>query len=403
MRVYNYSGDSISIEAHKSAGALDIAPYPNTAFYLTYRGHRDLALGLDVHIWAYKNPMSLGVWKSGMLSRAATFIIYSDGSDLGFCNWTEVEAKWRGQAEKRRSESDAIAPGIEIATAILSALVTGIAATGTKGALPSSLLLGVGSLLLIGLDAASGQSPPPPPPRLAEIEEAIEVIVHEESLKSDAGDRANRMYAASAWLLSKAGTAHSQLLRSSDVPTVSEISKHDYMDYTRNLENFQDESGEFQIDFSKLCSHPEVSRYVLPAFCIGISSALQIHRLHDFLRKLDGVRMSDEDLKLFLEKVKISKNGLVSARQSLEEKVNANIAKEHVPHLAWDHQAVLRRIMLRKLTGSETLDFVDGFIAGLESIERDVGTDIQLLRSGQPMQHYWKVEWDTHERAPKPV
>ena len=72
--------------------------------------------------------------------------------------------------------SSAIEPGIEIANALLAALVTGIAATGEDGALPSGMLMGVGSILLIGLNLAT-KTEGPPPPDISSIQAAVQEVI----------------------------------------------------------------------------------------------------------------------------------------------------------------------------------------------------------------------------------
>ncbi|MDW4550370.1 hypothetical protein R5H32_13495 [Defluviimonas sp. D31] len=402
MLVRNRCGEALDIQIHNSTSFLDIVPVGDSYMILQNGEDHDMRVDADPgYVWAYKKPRSKGCWKGGPYRNADTVLVKKSGNGLEFVNYTTVKNKWDGIRQKAATSANAVEPGIEIASLLLSALVTGIAATGTKGALPSGMMLGIGSLLLMGLGVATESGELPPPPDLSEIESAVRDIVEQALDEHSAKDHANRLIEASFMLIESGGTAHSQLLGRSDMGKLFELSPHDYWDFRDANEDYQKSTGEFWNSLTTLYNNPDIARFVLPALFAGISARLQIWRIHDFIRHLDGGRITSEDLDKFVKQIDRGIESLTAATDSLRNKVLADIDKEGVPRPSPEANE-LTRTMTFRYTGSDSLDFADTALKQLGHLKELVVEDLASLKSGGGMKHYWKAEWDAAERAPVP-
>ncbi len=405
MLVRNRTNDTIQVAIHNSTSILDIVPVGDSYVVLNAGQEHDMRTDADPgYAWIYKGASrkrEQGMWKSGATGKGDTLLVKPSGGGYGFVNYTVVKRKWDGIRQEVQASSNAIEPAVEVATIILTSLVTGVAATGAKGALPSGMLLGVGSLLLMALGMASAEEKPDPAPDMAQIEAAMDRIVTEAVDSRSAKNHANRLVEASIVLVDKGITAHSQLLGKSEMGRLFELSAHDYWDFRDAVEDYQKVTGEFWNSLTSLYNDPVSSRYVIPALLAGIASRLQIWRLHDFIRFLDGGRISDEDLEKFMDQIDRAAHGLDAATESLLDKIRQDIEHEGVPIFS-PESSELSRILTFKYTGHETLDFVAKAKTSLRELRLMVETDLTAVRAGQPMRFYWKPEWNGAERAQVP-
>jgi hypothetical protein len=396
MNVTNRARELVSATVFKSKSFLDVFPPSGGKYFDPDMTHDLNARAPEGYLYAHKRRLNMGTWTGGPFANTSRILIIKAGNELGFVNWSRTQADWQGLRQQFEARSQAIEPGIAIASALLGALVTGLAATGPKGALPSGMLLGVGSLILLAVGGANADLPPAPD--LASIKKAVEDVVDEAIKANAAKEQAPSLLLAARWLSGAARTAHSDLLGRSDEPPTGELPDHDYLDFREDLEDHVRQQRPFQQNLGALQLNPDWGKFVLPALIAGVAANLQARRLHDCVRRLDRTRLTDEDLDAFQGDLRTGRAAIAAARDALRAFAQKEVAKCGLTGTPEGHE--IAGFIYFKYTGSSDLTFVDGALQNLDNIEGMVGADIKRLQAGTAMQHYWHPTWDAAPRAP---
>ena len=363
----------------------------NTGYLALFRGEFD-------PFW--HNP-SLG-WNAkeleiGPLPNDHTMVIVVRNDNLSYADWTSVNAKWSGQAATLATASTQINEGLAIAQNLINALSTGLAATGPVGALPAGALLGVGSLFLQQL--ARNVPSPPPPPDVNAIADAVKTVVQEELDARDAAAASSTFLTIAGWLEDQATVAHAAVRGHGAKPPLGDFSDHDEDDFRRDLEVYRQDGSDFQTKLDWAVRNPSDAKYILPTFLVGVATSLHIRLLHERLRHLDGVDLTDEDVQKYKDKANFYLNGIDNAKTALKAFVASKVQNENLQ--STDEGNILTRIITKIHTGQDDLTFVDTQETLIQGIITNLELDIAALKAGQECQHFYKPEWDTHTRAKK--
>ncbi|WP_066964152.1 hypothetical protein [Microbulbifer sp. Q7] len=330
---------------------------------------------------------------AGPCSNTEAHIIRKSGKTFKIIHWSKVEKKWKGNSIKLGGDNDGnnanIEKGLQAGMILLSGLATGIAALGPVGAAPSGLIMGFGNLILFAFMPDNIQ--PPPPPNLEEIQDAVRKVVKEELDITEAEKVATSFEQTSNWFYNLGNLAHSQLQGRGAGEPLTELSQHDKQDAINKIENIISGLDPFEINLAHMNRYPEIARAILPAYISGIASSLHIRRLHEWLRRKDGSRITDDTLTAYLTHLNSCITGLDKARTSFVEHCSALIAADGLDGIA--EAEVLKKLYNKTRCGEETLDFVDKAIGLLDGIRQDIQSDIDSLKRGENPIHFWKEEW----------
>lgn len=344
--------------------------------------------------WMAKNSLDPNrLINAGPCSNTEAHIIRSSGKGFKIIHWSQVEKKWQGISQELGADNDGnnanIEKGLQAGMILLSGLATGIAALGPVGAVPSGMIMGLGNLILFAVMPDDQQ--PPPPPNLDEIQDAVRKVVKEEIDTNEAEKAATSFEQTSNWLYTLGSLAHSQLEGTSVGEVLTELSPHDQEDAINKIENITSGLDLFESNLAHMNNHPEIARSILPAYISGIASSLHIRRLHEWLRRKDGSRITDETLTSYLDHLKRCRNGLDVARNAFVEHCNSLITADGLDGVA--EAEVLKKLYNKTRCGEESLDFVDKAIVLLDGIRQDIQSDIENLKLGRNPIHFWKEEW----------
>src|SRR5262249_5902259 len=333
----------------------------------------------------------------GPLPNDHTMVIVLRNDKLGYADWTSVNAKWSGQAATLAKASTQVNEGLEIAQSLIEALSLGIASTGPVGAMPGGALLGVGSLLLqqLGKNVPS----PPPPPDVNAIADAVKTVVQEQLDARDAAAASSTFLTIAGWLEDQATVAHAAVRGHGAKPPLGDLSDHDEDDFRADLEEYRRDGGDFQKTLDWAVRNPSDAKYILPTFLVGVATSLHIRLLHEHVRHLDGVNLTDEDVQKYKDKAQFYLNGLDSAATALKAFVASKVQNESLQGL--DEGNTLTRMITKMYTGQEDLAFVDTQKTQIQGIIAELELDITALKAGKECQHFYNPEWDTHTRAKK--
>lgn len=283
------------------------------------------------------------------------------------------------------AEPDLTMSGVSaVGTALLTAAGKGIAALGTSSAAPAAVVLAVGYMLFIALEPVHEQDLDPPD--LQQIRDAVREVMAEEQDKHDADIYATTFLSAAVWL----GDL-SNLLASQAAPgTVPELSSHDREDFERTLEEFVSKAGTFQQNLLHVSASPEWGMFILPAFLAGIGAALHIHWMHDQLRFVEGGRVGEYELERFMDKAKNLRKSYHQAVDALDVYVKRHVRENHLD--GTPEGDTLYRYRMARIGGADSPGKLRAQLAPVEEIERNIASDLERVRNGQPMQHYVKAE-----------
>jgi hypothetical protein len=370
----------------------------------------DFGMGHDqVKMWVYGGAYDSGTFfaqamfgagpipslRTGPLLNTTHVVLRHSGSDWHAVDWGALNARWTGQAAAAGASSTNDPTGLAMAQALIGALATGIAALGPAGALPSGLLLGVGSLVLIALGAQ--QDAPPPPPDIDAITTALRNVLQEEDDQRDADKYAEVFLTAGSWCIRQARLAHAELKGKGAEATGGELSDHDLQDFRRQLENYAADNEDFQTRLTYIRNRPRIAKYILPGLIAGLAADLQIKRLHLMLRHLDGTRLTDENLTEFLTAATHNQTALNNAAEALRQHASKIVEDAHLTGTA--EGVELTRLVIRTYTGQDDLGFLNNMTLEFGAIINTLQQDISRLRANRPTEGFWKPEWDTHPRA----
>jgi hypothetical protein len=398
MWIGNRTGDRIEYRIFDALDGVKLIPINGGTFEINQTF--EMGMGVDnCRVQVMRNsPWTVLSDDSPFPNTNGVVIVKRDGN-YKTVNFSVVYAQWTGNSKQKltSTNSEAVAKGVAVGQSLVNALATGLAAIGPEGAIPAALVLGVGSLILMAIGAQADA--PPPPPNLDQITNAVRNVVADEFASNNAAECAVSFYTAANWYIGTGRSAHAQLLGKGGQAGTGDLSAHDEADFLRNLEEYVGPESTFQGNLAFIKNHPESGQYILPAFITGLATDLHLRRLHTLIRRLDGARITDEDLSDYSEQAKEAISALDKSKKSLEGFVRGKISSANLQ--GTPEGGGLTPIITKVYTGQNDLSFVDDAIKKLRSVESGVDSDVSSLKQGQPAKHFWKEEWSSHKRSPR--
>lgn len=225
------------------------------------------------------NPM---VKDAGPFSNRHELLLINGGRS--FVDWTEVRATYLGEVSAITTHPEQPNPDLQenlkVASAIIGACATGLAALGPVGAAPATVVQMLASMMAL---AADGKEPPPPPD-IGQIENVVERVVKQQSEKDFAIAATASFLRAQQWLLEADAALRSaaDAERRSKAPAGAgkEGRRGPVDDFYEHLESWAKENAPFRGHMDVLCRNPEIAKWIIPAFLAGVGAHLQILRLH---------------------------------------------------------------------------------------------------------------------------
>jgi hypothetical protein len=343
---------------------------------------------------------------------ASEFLIVAGGRKV--VDWSALERKYISGSRPLSSGGDPpdrdLAQGLAVASAVLSALSTGLSATGPVGALPAGFFSFVASMVLLG------EGDPPEPPDLGAIEEVVERVVErvvkEQLQQNDAKSAVSRFLRAQNWLVGREREFWSLAKQKGrqqrgDPKDGERFAAH----FVEELEGWAAPSGEFQSQIDQMCLRPEVAKWIIPAFMAGIGAYLQIWRLHVLVQS-DRSFISSETVKRFQAEVDRCRSGLIAAAAAWHQYC-ANVLETQ--GIAGTPEGnLVTRALTRAYAGTDEIGPVepagvpDDIAAGIKAVDstpianavRDLdlthkclADDLAAINDDKPPRHLWKDFW----------
>jgi hypothetical protein len=398
MIVYVAVPGGVDIRVHHSDSALDLVPVDDVYYRLDHgQSHRNINAKKPTGYLRVTRRSNSNVTKGGPFSNSAEIVITPSGNGLSLVNWTNERKRLMG-AGNPTARTEEIEESLEIASGILTALATGVAALGPKGALPAGMLLGVGSLILTAMGRTAAD--PPPAPDIAAIRQAVEEVIHEALGETQAKSAAVALVLGANWLERMTRRSHSALLGVGNVPAMAELGSVDYWEIFDNVKDHLNGQFAFQNALGTLYQHADWAQFAIPSLMTGIATNLQMERLWDFIRHLHGARITTEDLQEYLMEIAEADKALAAAVARLTDTIDRKVAAAHLTGSGQGEE--YRRFLIARYMGKPDFGAAEDFRKELGQLQDKLAEDVAALEVGKPMQHYWPEAWDRIEKAPIP-
>lgn len=246
---------------------------------------------------------------------------------------------------------------------MLGSMATALSAAGPNGAVPAGLSTLMGTLLGSTLGDASA----PEPLDIQSISGAMASVVDEALHKDDAREAASLFLQASQWLVDMARTAHSLATSAGSGQVTGSYSEGEFR---KGIEKRVQFDEPFMIKLFYCQNNPDVSKFILPAFCTGLVTSLHFFRFHDIIRNLAGEPITPEDLANFNKNVDRAVISLTAARDALVAYATQKISDEKLT--GCPEADKLRKLIYKIHTGAEDLSFVDKALTELDCIKQEI-------------------------------
>lgn len=325
--------------------------------------------------------------------------LFDTGGDSPYItNYSALNIKYRDELEPYRQFIDPLDTVLSSVIIAFSNFATSFSALGPIGALPAGIAGAIAGIISTFIQGENTEKPP----SIGDIEVAVEHIVEEGSLKQDARNATVEIKSATNWLTETASLLDE---RSTD--------RHLYADFRRDLEDYVSQHSKLREALGTFNGYPEIGKYALPTYLLGATTWLNILRIHDAVRFLEGDKIGVSDIERYIKNAESLINGIKAAKISLQNFCDARLLKDEILKDSIFGQA-LNAIQMTKYTGVKlnpnndykpdflpgltgqipsSLTFVDRAIADLNNGLAKVNEDIDQINKGGTMQNYLNQEW----------
>lgn len=295
MRIINSTGQKISVKSYRNRFRdivwKDVGEIPDNGSKEINMSADRIELLVKYHDTGDIEDSRHGWNPSGWISSDqhkivdypnTTLVIITSHAGHRIIDWKHVTKPYHARIKQLtgadKSVTDNVQAGVDAGSSIVAALATGIAAMGPVGALPSGLVMGLGSLLLMTLGANGSV---PPAPNADEIERIVAKVVKRELDQQDAEKAATAFALATTELLCLGDKVKGYVLAHSAEPVVK-LNHHLEEDIERFIHQSTESNGEGTLLFSlkHMMNYPDMGMWVLPQMVQGIGTYLTCLRLH---------------------------------------------------------------------------------------------------------------------------
>lgn len=350
------------------------------------------------------NPM---VKDAGPYPNTHELLLVNGGRTI--VDWTQVRAKYVSEtqaitAAKPEAPNPEVQQGLAVASAVIAACATGLAALGPVGAAPATIM----QLLAAMISISTPQEAPPKPPDIDEIERVIERVVAQQSEKDFARKAANSFLLAQQWLLDMDATFREAAKAPAGAGKGQRRDPVD--DFYDHLERWVDANGDFRGHIHDMIQHPETAKWIIPAFLAGVGAHLQIWRLHAVANHKTG-RVTIEQ---FQREVDTCSKALIAAATAWWGYVLKRLKDDSIygtPEGDWAYHILNETYVgaavvgpsAPSIPGAEELAAsgvnldttpIGSAVFHLNQIHKYLGYDLQAIDSGKPATYFYKPAWD---------
>lgn len=397
MQIMNRSGDTVTLKVFDNLDGVRLTPIwggqiENNSSYEAPFGVDNTAIRIVSDFTAFPKTLA----ECGPFPNVHKVVIVKRNGNYQMVDAIAVYDQWTtgSDAKYSSSNSNALATGLAVGEALLDALATGLEATGPAGDIAAALVLGVGSLILTAIGGQ--QNPPAPPPSLDQITTAVQNVVADELASNNADQSATYFQMAANWYILSGRSVYAQLLGKGE-PGSGDLSAHDEADFLRDLEEYVDPESPFQTNLEFIKDNPESGKYILPSLITGIVTDLHLRWLHIMIRKLDGARITKQDLNDYLELAKEDAISLKHTGNTFSAFVQGKITSANLQ--GTPEGGGLVPIITKIYTGHTDLSFVQRADTQLHKVIGSITADIHSVNQSKPTKHVWKEEWSRHRRS----
>jgi hypothetical protein len=310
---------------------------------------------------------------------------WPDLNQYGAVNWTDVLSKYQGQTAATSNSAGAIDAAGQIGQILVSAV-----ATGLDGANNPALGAAGGLVAFIGpilLDLFDSQAPPPAPPDITQISDAVKNVVQEQLAINDAQKAASVFHAAANFCIKWWNEAKA-------LQPGHDFTGEDKNEIHSTFNEWLSDLQTFQTNLEYLKAHPEIARYVLPAFITGLAADLQMRRVYLMIRKVDGHAINLYNVTELKTRTLGASKALLNARQSFDDYCKAKILADLTTNtIDFDEGRQLKKLVVKSYTGQDNLDFVAKARGNLEVSAKRLADDELNFQRNRPLKYIWKPQW----------
>jgi hypothetical protein len=409
MRVTNHARTGVAVHfylnSYREEQPLGL-PLVGKSFALKNNESKDLGLGHDwvqMRIRVNREGARPDILYDSNDHNARTFnnrrhYVISAYNKERVVDWSTCKSKWQGTANEVTLTDDAANPevynGMQVATALLSGLVTGLAAAGGPvGMAGGGLTAGLGPLLLMAF-STEDKVRVPPPPDIAAIEAAVEKVVSRELDKQDAAAIASNFYGTSDRFLRIADRVYQQWLANRNANVRKSLRSQDLKDLEEFIDGIENNTnrGSVLSDIDLVCSASDIAKYMIPAFLAGIATTIHVKRMHE-LKNAIVSKPTDDELKMDvgLPAVQNVRDHVAKCIAGLERAVAAY--KAHRTELVKEEslfgtplQSELETYMNRAILGLTDLSTIETAQSDLKEIQRLLDEDLK----NKKVKNFWR-------------
>lgn len=366
----------------------------------------------DVHVSVAKGKVStadgpafsrnLLIGDSGPYLNTHEILLVNGGRTI--VDWSAVRGKYLSDIKPVTSDPGKPNPeleqGLQVASAVISACATGLAALGPAGAAPATIVQALAAMM--GL--AASQSEAPTPPNIDQIEAVIERVVKQQSDKDFALAATDSFLLAQQWLLDQdaalrdAVKAEQQGKRKPELRTVED-------DFFHHLEGWADENREFYVQLHRMRRNPEIAKWIIPALLAGVGAYLQIWRLH----AVANHKVDRATIQQFQREVDTCSQALAAAASAWWGYVLKRLQDDKIyrtPEGDWAYHTLNRayvgaspvgplapEVGVPDPTAHDTTP-VGSAVFRLKQIHDYLEEDLKAIAAGKPPIHFYKPAWE---------
>ena len=301
-------------------------------------------------------------------------IVFTPNYRKRLVDWTNVSTELGASIERLGAPKDgnpAVTTGLEVASAMIAALGTGIAALGPAGALPAGLVMGIGALLVIILGGP--QSSGPRPLTAKQFSEIVAQEVRRELDKHAAQKAAHLFVLATEKLADYRSRAGGKLVDSAGQFNGNDLSSNERVEFelfvSSALSGATSDTLEFHV--FEICNEPDRAKWIVPEYFAGVGTYLTLAMV-DVLRRSEvpgsppKIEVSDYDADSFRDKVATQIQGLKNALAAFEAMVTEKVVDLGLQDSIREEEA--RRLIRTSILGVPDLKCVDEGIVDLENL-----------------------------------
>jgi hypothetical protein len=407
MRIINSTGQKISVKSYRNRARdiswKDVGEIPNNGSKELNMSEDKIELLVKYHDSGDVEDSRYGWNPSGWIFAGqheivdypnTTLVIITSHPGHRIIDWKRVTAPYHSGINQLtggdKQVTDDVQAGIDAGYSIVAALTTSIAAMGPVGALPSGMVMGLGSLLLMALGANGSV---PPAPNADEIERIVAKVVKRELDKQDA-EKAATAFALATTELLRLGDKVNSYVKAHSAESELKLNHHLEEDIERFIHQSTGSNGEGTLLFSlkHMMNYPEMGMWVLPQLVQGIGTYLTCLRLHLLISSQsetdhNNFEVPMGDIEFYKNEVDGLFEGLKHIYLTAKQYVNKKTEAVGLQNTLQEDD--FKNLVIKSMYGLDYLD--DPIIETLHDLER-ISIALQAIIDSGITSRFWRKD-----------